>query len=369
MRRWVLVGLLVVLLVAAGYGGVAGGASGEMGSTSDASNEAGSIAVVQDESNEQEFDRTQFDVTVHENDSATWTFRYEQSLDDGEIDAFESFAAEFEDEEMARYDRFVEQAEGLTQTGAERTDREMEATSFSRSAGVEYGTVTTGVVEMTFVWEGFAVTEDDTVVVGDAFGRWFLDSDQHLIVRPGDGLAFDTVSPDGEYSTVSIGNANSVTWTGEQEFIDGEPRIVFEQEGGERASWLASTDVGLWQLTAILGVGAVLATVFIWWRHRAEATEHDDKAEDAETSATRSPLPEDELVTDEDIVVNIIRENGGRMKQVDIVAETDWSKSKVSMLLSEMEEEGTISKLRVGRENIISLDGYEPEATKSPFEE
>ncbi len=74
-------------------------------------------------------------------------------------------------------------------------------------------------------------------------------------------------------------------------------------------------------------------------------------------------------MTDEDRVVALIRENGGRMKQVNIVEETGWSKSKVSMLLSDMEDEGTISKLRVGRENIISLEGFEPEATKSPFEE
>jgi len=57
------------------------------------------------------------------------------------------------------------------------------------------------------------------------------------------------------------------------------------------------------------------------------------------------------------------------MKQVDIVETTDWSKSKVSMLLSDMEEDGDISKLRVGRENIISLAGEEPDAAGSPFDE
>ena len=39
------------------------------------------------------------------------------------------------------------------------------------------------------------------------------------------------------------------------------------------------------------------------------------------------------------------------------------------MLLSEMEDDGDISKLRVGRENIISLAGNEPEAAGSPFED
>jgi len=39
------------------------------------------------------------------------------------------------------------------------------------------------------------------------------------------------------------------------------------------------------------------------------------------------------------------------------------------MLLSDMEDEGQISKLRLGRENIISLAGQEPEAAGSPFED
>jgi hypothetical protein len=39
------------------------------------------------------------------------------------------------------------------------------------------------------------------------------------------------------------------------------------------------------------------------------------------------------------------------------------------MLLSDMEDDGEISKLRVGRENIISKRGMEPEAAGSPFDD
>ena len=45
------------------------------------------------------------------------------------------------------------------------------------------------------------------------------------------------------------------------------------------------------------------------------------------------------------------------------------TQSKVSMLLSDMQEDGQISKLRVGRENIISKAGEEPEAAGSPFDD
>jgi uncharacterized membrane protein len=51
----------------------------------------------------------------------------------------------------------------------------------------------------------------------------------------------------------------------------------------------------------------------------------------------------------------LLEQKGGRMKQADIVEETGWSNAKVSQLLSAMEEDGRIDKLRIGRENLISF--------------
>jgi uncharacterized membrane protein len=79
--------------------------------------------------------------------------------------------------------------------------------------------------------------------------------------------------------------------------------------------------------------------------------------------------PAEEDLSDRELVLGILDENDGRMKQARIVDGTDWSKSKVSMVLSEMEDDGEISKLRVGRENIISVEGSEPEAAGSPFDD
>jgi len=102
------------------------------------------------------------------------------------------------------------------------------------------------------------------------------------------------------------------------------------------------------------------------------ATEEPANVDGLDADTVESETPEktqQELLSDEDRVLQLLEEHGGRMKQVHIVEQTDWSKSKVSMLLSDMEEDGDISKLRVGRENIISLAGEEPEAAGSPFEE
>jgi hypothetical protein len=70
------------------------------------------------------------------------------------------------------------------------------------------------------------------------------------------------------------------------------------------------------------------------------------------------------LLSDEERVLDLLEERGGRMKQTEIVEETDWSNAKVSQLLSEMDENGEIEKLRLGRENLITLPEETPEGAE-----
>ena len=55
----------------------------------------------------------------------------------------------------------------------------------------------------------------------------------------------------------------------------------------------------------------------------------------------------------------LLRENGGQMRQADIVDSVDWSKSKTSRVLSSMAEEGSVEKIRLGRENVVRLEERE----------
>ncbi|WP_126661522.1 helix-turn-helix transcriptional regulator [Haloterrigena salifodinae] len=403
------VAVVLVVLCVAGLGVPT--AMAGTGATSDPSPYAQSTAPTETQSQpaiaqSQDFDQTTFEITVHQNGSATWTIRHERRFEgenaSEEQDAFEEFAEEFESEETDLYQRFVNSSKAMAASGAEQTDREMEATNFRRSARVEEQLGTThGIVEMSFTWEGFARVDDGTVTVGDVFEDLYIADDQVIEVEAGDGLTFDRVDPeaDAQYAGNSLENTDTVRWSGEQQFLDGQPRTVFVRDG------VAEGSAVTWQLAAA-GLLALAVIVGAVWYHRrrtdddgdgptpdavaepddseasassapaaAAATagvaerDADDEPSVQETQSEPDPLTDEELLTDEDRVVKLIRENGGRMKQVNIVEETGWSKSKVSMLLSDMEEDGTISKLRVGRENIISLDGFEPEATKSPFEE
>ena len=368
MPRPVLVGLLVVVLVVTAVG-VGGSIAADPFEESDAAD-----GPVIEEVDTDSFESATFELTVHENGDATWTSRYERQLSPGEREAFEEFLEEFEsNDEVDLYVRFTEQAHALTDRGADHTGREMEAVDFNRSAGIDYRPNRMGYVEMSFTWRGFAPVDDHTITVGDVFaGGLFIDDDQSFVVQPGDGLTFVTAQPDGQYSGTAIEDADSISWSGQRDFPPGQPRIVLEPTDGG-----GGTDAMTWLVVAglvVLGLGAGVV-----WQHRSDGTTANPHGRSdtetteqpsavTETGAESGAIGDEELLTDEDRVVALIRENGGRMKQVAIVDETGWSKSKVSMLLSDMEEDGTISKLRVGRENIISLDGHEPEAARSPFE-
>lgn len=156
-------------------------------------------------------------------------------------------------------------------------------------------------------------------------------------------------------------------------------------------------DIGGMFFAVLLLVGLGLAVVALWHGglsgllgqfgrdsresrsiERAQDGAAESTATPAETQAAvepgsgqdlESPESAEKERSDRDVVLGILDENDGRMKQARIVDATDWSKSKVSMVLSEMEEDGDITKLRVGRENIISLEGSEPEAAGSPFDD
>ncbi|MFP9192477.1 helix-turn-helix transcriptional regulator [Natronosalvus vescus] len=87
-------------------------------------------------------------------------------------------------------------------------------------------------------------------------------------------------------------------------------------------------------------------------------------AESSPTQRSHEP-PTESLLTDRERVCSLIEQNGGRMKQSAIVDSVDWSKAKVSRLLAELEDDDEITKLRLGRENLVCIRGNEPSLSQS----
>lgn len=72
---------------------------------------------------------------------------------------------------------------------------------------------------------------------------------------------------------------------------------------------------------------------------------------DSETSSILTSLTEDQK-----LIVDMLIENEGTMLQKDVVNESDYSKAKISGLVSELEEIEIVNKEKEGRSNRISLD-------------
>jgi hypothetical protein len=337
-----------------------------------------------------DFDEARFVVTVYENGSARWTQRYNQPLaNETEISRFRAYADRFESEETPVYTDFKERAMSLTAEGSNATGRAMNARAFSRDAHVSSQPDTTGVVEMSFMWTNFT-TAGDGYVVGTAFDSGlYLSRGTSLEFRAGPGLEidWDEVAPAADASTNGSANTtDTLTYFGPAQFAGGHPRVAFTEESALAADGDSLSNMPLAWVVAALAIVAVLGAVAVGRSDASipfgdDTTDSDEPADatatdvggertvdepDAPPEPAVSPA---DLRSDADRIEGLLEANGGRMQQTDIVDETDWSKSKVSTLLSEMAKEGRVSKLRVGRENIVSLAGHEPDVAGSPFED
>jgi hypothetical protein len=152
-----------------------------------------------------------------------------------------------------------------------------------------------------------------------------------------DGAAGGSSAASGGSGDAATGGAGGAESTG----VAGGDAAV---ESGASGDATRSGDAGS---TAAGGSGASNAS---GGGAAADAATTDDAAEGDEADAV-----DETLLSDEERVLRLLEENGGRMKQANIVSETGWSNAKVSQLLSGMAEDEDVQKLRIGRENLITL--------------
>lgn len=325
---------------------------------------------------------TQIHIGVQENGDARWSITVRIPLEtDADRDAFERTRTDFTggtaDEPLS-----VEPFRAAADRVSERTGQPMEITRVDRTTSVETRNGTdVGHLTLSFTWTNFAHIGETEVRVGEAFeGGWFgdLGADQRLAIEPPDGYTVHTVEPPPEISN------GTLRWDGPQTFGPGQPVITFVPATTGPLPFRIPPVVGA-ALGTILVLGALAFAAYRrdWLAGLIgeEDTDGDAAAGDSDEPAagpgpdatapppteSETPTPDQtatqpsddpvdtELLSDEERVVRLLEANDGRMKQAKIVEETRWSNAKVSQLLSGMADEGRIEKLRLGRENIISL--------------
>ncbi|GAB6860475.1 helix-turn-helix transcriptional regulator [Haloplanus litoreus] len=268
----------------------------------------------------------------------------------------------------------------LAEEASRATGREMSIRNPTRNATVSNGT---GVLSLSFTWTNFVTDTDHGFAVEDAVlmpgNRTWLAS-----IEPSQRLVVET--PEGyQVTDTRFGLDNgSVVIQGPHTFR--EPLTISYQQTAPEEPEPQGPPWSLIGGALLVGLGLVAAVIYIRRHGEASPTATDDAgdeepepvesspdatpAADGTTDATDEATTDEadtdgtidpSLLSDEERVERLLDENGGRMKQARIVRETGWSDAKVSQLLSTMADDGRIEKLRLGRENLISLPDEDPE--------
>ncbi|TMT80353.1 hypothetical protein E2L06_19140 [Haloterrigena sp. H1] len=317
-------------------------------------------------------DEVQMDVALQPNGTAEWTLEFWVRLDDNEsTTAFESLQDDIRDDPESHTQTFAARMNDTVATASDATGREMSADGFAveterQSFAREYG-----VVRYTFRWHGFAAVEGNELRAGDAIEGIYLDEGTRLLVTWPESYERTSVTPDPDDD-----REQAVIWRGgETDFVSGEPRIVVTGGGSGLSTTLIAGVV-----VAAIGLGAV----GVWYRDRlstAGPTTNGDgesnRASDHESSSVTAPAeppdesagssatgtPDMELLSNEEQVLRLVRDNGGRMKQQAVVEELGWTDAKTSKVVSGLREDGKLDSFRLGRENVLSLpDADDPMA-------
>jgi len=332
-------------------------------------------------------DETVTRIEVGAEGDAVFVLRVITVLDsDEKREAFDSFTTEVENDSEASASDFRGSVEPLVERAGEEIGREMSASNFTVETRTEPLPEERGIVEYRFVWGGFAATSDDELRAGDVLSGYILSDGDMLVLDAPDGYTVSSAEPTPDRT------GEEARWNGPYDFGDDEPRVVFVPEAAEpnstdsdseEADRIGETDgedgqgavtdggdgdgtdtpetdgmgVPLYAYAVALVVVISVAAVVYHARIDEEASpaEEERAQEAAEQEAAEEPESDDERV------LGMIESEGGRMKQKHVVEETGWSEAKVSKLTSRMEDEGDITKIRLGRENILELSDDEDE--------
>lgn len=343
---------------------------------------------------EMETPTTEFHVHLQPDGDARWEVRMQFDLDsENETAAFRDYANRFEAGE-ATVGPDIAFFESAAASASQTADREMRITNVTRSSAID-AEAGTGVLRLQFVWTEFLAGGGDRYVLSDVLqtgedSTWLasLEADQSLRIYRPEG--YEIVE-----SSIRARQVNeSLIIDGATSYEADEFRIVYGRTGGAGPTSTTTTTgspvgptgptgptLGGVAFGTLLLVGLAVAAVWFWQRRDddGEPTDRPGRPDDgamateatseesstagttagANGSGPASPAPgiDPELLSDEERVERLLEHNGGRMRQAAIVTETDWSDAKVSQLLSRMADEGRVEKLRLGRENLISLPG------------
>lgn len=346
-------------------------------------------------------------VNVNESTDALWTMeKYIHFTKESDFSEWTKM-----DQNLSRYRNIPEYEEiikSFQNSSGNFSNRSMEVENFT----ISYDTKKTiserlGIIRYSFVWKNFSYNNSGKIYIGDAFpgGVLFLSPDNQLIIRIPEGYNVTNVTP-----VFDKKNGNLLIWDGTlySNFSNGEPFVELSPRNKTNVASAGNSYVSRlakWPILEIvlifISIMAVLAFVRLWKKKRSgdvstadmvtqvpremlhEISEipgawtkivqsvqrefGEESIEELEKAAREQRLRNiglndtllsefsNEDLEDEEMIKQFILRSGGQAYQTDIVEHSGLSKSKISMVLSKMKDDGMIIKIRKGKENLIRL--------------
>lgn len=306
-------------------------------------------------------------VDLQPDGTAHWHVEYRVRLDGpNESKAFQQYRSEVAADPGRYRGRFGDLMRSSVRRAENNTGREMAIRNVTVGTD-RRGPPAIGVVVYEFEWAGFAATNGTAIRAGDALSEFYASEETTLMLTWPETYRAASVqpSPHGDRDGVA-------EWTGPMQFAPGEPRLLLvRRETAATATPPPAEGSALSLPTSLAGAGAVALLVLGGWvlarRSGLPADGSDGGATPAGAGGGDGGAADDaaaaaapELLSNEERVLTVLRENGGRLKQGDIADELGWKAPKTSKVVQDLRDAEEVTVFRLGRENVVSLPDADP---------
>jgi hypothetical protein len=322
-------------------------------------------------------------VEVNESGNALWTMEKRVPLTLPEINEWDAIIRKGQNISRPQDTAELKNIITLFMSSAQNfSNRSMRIENFT----ISYDTAKTmsgglGIIRYKFLWKNFSRTESGKIYIGDAFSRGMVLSPPNLL----------TIEIPSDYDVESVSpkfdrrDGNLLIWEGTlyQKFGIGEPALVLSRKSIIIDSWpvivsivvlISVVSIIFWkkrgsrEIKGIEGQTKETEVTAIVNENNISGIEIDASKIEAPQIASAETQPSTDEITgdltpflsdidlgDEEMIEKLLVKTGGQAYQSDIVKESGFSKSKISIVLAKMKEDGRIIKIKKGKENIIRL--------------
>ncbi len=331
-----------------------------------------------------------FTIDVHESGNALWTVEMHRPFTtQSEISEWESAIKNPDNFSYTKDTGFRDRLNNSLRSAENFSNRSMSINNFNVSYDIVKTMPGDLIIRYTFKWDNFSRMNSSNISIGDAFSEELIgrvpSSDNVLVIRIPAGYEVVNATPSADKR-----DGNRLIWDGTlyRSFSKGEPSLELSRSATATEQELESGSAAMIIITLVI---LFSSSLFILWIKRrppgnpghtvenkanpepvAEVNgtigKNDIQADDPENLQEQlddtdmnidmtklSPELTREILSDEEMIEQYLVKFGGQAYQSEIVKESGLSKSKISIVLAKMKEDGRILKIRKGKENIIRI--------------